>query len=103
MPDAQTEKIVKVLEEIRDLLKERNRIILQKSDEAAQRYKEAQARFLTHRRRFLWTLGILLVLAMGWVTYVFFWAIPRSDERQMERQMEETRMMQSNYLSQPGP
>jgi putative NADPH-quinone reductase len=103
MPDEQTEKIVKVLEEIRDLLKERNRIILQKSDETAQRYKEAQARFLTHRRRFLWTLGILLVLAMGWVTYVFFWAIPRSDERQMERQMEETRMMQSNYLSQPGP
>ena len=101
MPDESTEKLVKVLEEIRDLLKERNRIIVQKSEEAVQRREAAQARFLAHRRRLLWTLVILLVLALGWVTFVFCWVLPRSDEQQLERQFEETRMLQSNYLSSP--
>jgi hypothetical protein len=101
MPDESAEKLVKVLEEIRDLLRERNRILVQKSEEAAQRREAAQARFLAHRRRLAWTLGILLLLAMGWVTYVFWWALPRSDQQQLERQMEETRILQSNYLSSP--
>jgi hypothetical protein len=101
MVDDQEEKLVKVLEEIRDLLKHRNEIIVQKSEEAVQRRRELQTKLIAQRRRFLWILAPLLLLAIIWVTFVFAWALPRSEEKQAERQMEEYRMMQSNYLSQP--
>jgi len=108
MPDEQSEKMVRLLEEIRDLTKERNEKLeelLQTTrrqyEEALQRQKEAQERVLGQRRRFLWTLMPLLLLAIGFMAYLGFWMIPGSEQKQMERQMEETRMMQSNYLSQP--
>ena len=108
MPDEHSEKMVRLLEEIRDLTKERNdkmeallQTTRQRYDDALQRQKEAQERALGQRRRFLWTLTPLLLLAIGFVAYFLFWIIPKSEERQLKRQMEETRTMQSNYLSQP--
>ncbi len=100
-PDEHTDRLVKVLEEIRDLLKERNTILVQKSEEAVQRHKDLQARVLAQRRRFLWTLPPLLLLAIGFIVYIGFWVIPQSEEKQMQQQMEQYRMMQSNYLSKP--
>jgi hypothetical protein len=108
MPDDQSEKMVRLLEEIRDLTKERNEKLetlvqttRQRAEDALQRQKETQERLLSQRRRFLWTLTPLLLLAIGFVAYLAFWVIPDSERRQTERQMEETRMMQSNYLAQP--
>ena len=108
MPEENTDKIVRLLEEIRDLTKERNANVdsfleatRQRYDDALQRQKEAQERALTQRRRFLWTLTPLAVLAFGFMVYLAFWVVPESEERQMKRQMENTLMMQSNYLSQP--
>ena len=73
----------------------------QRYEEALQRQKEAQQRLLSQRRRFLWILTPLLLLAIGFMVYLGFWVIPGSERKQMERQMEETRMMQSNSLSPP--
>ena len=108
MPDEHSDKMVRLLEEIRDLTKERNekldalvQMTRQRAEDALLRQKEAQERALTQRRRFLWTLTPLLLLAIGFIAYLAFWVIPKSEQRQMERQMDETRMMQSNYLSQP--
>ena len=100
MPDEDGEKLVKVLEEIRDLLKERNTIWVQKSEEAVQRHKALQARVLAQRRRFLWVLTPLLLLAIGFLAYIAFLVIPA--EQSQDRQAEEYRtMVQSNLLSQP--
>ena len=100
--------MVRLLEEIRDLTKERNEKLetlvqttRQRADEAVQRHKEAQERALVQRRRFLWTLTPLLLLAIGFIIYLAFWVTPESDKKQMQRQLEDYRMMQSNYLSQP--
>ena len=108
MPDEHSEKMLQLLAEIRDLTKQRNEKLeallqttRQQYEEALQRQKEAQERFLTQRRRFLGILMPLLLLAIGFVVYLGFWVIPRSEQKQMQRQMEETRMMQSNYLSRP--
>jgi len=108
MPDEHLDKMVRLLEEIRDLTKERNekldalvQMTRQRAEDALLRQKEAQERALTQRRRFLWILTPLLLLAIGFIAYLAFWMIPKSEQRQMERQMNETRMMQLNYLSQP--
>lgn len=108
MPDENSDKMVRLLEEIRDLTKERNEkleALLQTTrrqyEEALQRQKEAQQRVLSQRRRFLWILMPLLLLAIGFMAYLGFWVIPRSEQQQTERQMQEMLMMQSNYLSQP--
>jgi hypothetical protein len=101
MPDEQSDKLVRILEEIRDLTKERNEKMESFLQVARQRYDDAQASALAQRRRFLWTLGPLLLLAIGFIAYLAFWVIPSSEQRQMVRQIEETRMMQSNYLSHP--
>ena len=115
MPDEQSEKMVRLLEEIRDLTKERNEkleALLQTSrqehddakkryDEALQRQKEAQARVVTQRRRFLWTLLPLVLLTLGCMAYIGFWVIPRSEQRNAERWMEQMRMIQSNQVAQP--
>ena len=100
--------MVRLLEEIRDLTKERNEKLeallettRQRYEEALQRQKEAQERMLSQRRRFLWILTPLLLLAIGFMAYLGFWVIARSEREQIERQIEETRMMQSNYLSRP--
>jgi hypothetical protein len=103
MTDEQSDRIVKALEEIRDLLKERNTLLAQMSAETAQRRRDLGPRVLAQRRRFLWILAPLLLLALGFILYLAFWVIPRSDQRQTEQQMEEYRMIQSNYLSQPNP
>jgi hypothetical protein len=105
--DENSEKMVRLLEEIRDLTKERNEkleALLQERrkqyEDALQRHKQAQERALAQRRRFLWVLTPLLLLAIGFIAYLAFLVVP-SEQRQ-DRQAEEYRMMiQSNYLSQP--
>ena len=114
MPDDNSEKRVRLLEEIRDLTKARNekmetlvQISRQRYEEAQKRYeeslqrqKEARQRALAQRRRFLWVLTPLLLLAIGFLGYIAFSVIP-SEQRQ-DRQAEEYRMMiQSNLLSHP--
>jgi len=108
MPDEQSDKMVRLLEEIRDLTKERNEkleALLQTTreryEDALQRQKEAQARVLSQRRRFLWTLTPLLLLAIGFIAYLAFWVIPKSEQREAERWMEQMRTIESNQLSQP--
>jgi type VI protein secretion system component VasF len=108
MPDEQTDKMVKLLEEIRDLTKERNQkleTLLQTTseryEEALQRQKEAQARVLSQRRRFLWTLTPLLLLALGLMVYIGFWVIPKSERRDAERWMEQMRMIGTNQVARP--
>jgi type II secretory pathway component PulM len=108
MADERSDKMVRLLEEIRDLTKAGNEKIdallqttRQRYDDALQRQKEVQERLLAQRRRFLWTSTPLLLIAIGFVAYLFFWVIPTSEQAQMERRLEETRRMQSNYLSQP--
>ena len=83
MPDDQSEKMVRLLEEIRDLTKERNEKLetlvqttRQRAEDALQRQKETRERLLSQRRRFLWTLTPLLLLAIGFVAYLAFWVIP---------------------------
>jgi hypothetical protein len=108
MPDEQTDKMVRLLEEIRDLTKERNdklesylQTTRQRYDEALQRQKEAQDRALSQRRRFLWTLGPLLLVAIGIIAYMGFWVIPKSEQKDAERWMEQMRMIQTNQMAQP--
>ena len=99
---------MRILEEIRDLTKERNdkldawfQTSRQRYEEAMQRQKDAQDRALAQRRRFLWTLTPLLLVAIGFMIYLAFWVIPKSEENQTDQQMQQYRMMQSNYLAQP--
>ncbi len=108
MPDEQTEKTIRLLEEIRDLTKERNdqldsylQTTRQRYEEVLRHQSEAQDRALSQRRRFLWTLTPLLLLGIGFMAYLAFWAVPRSEQQQWQRQMRETLIMQSNYLSHP--
>jgi hypothetical protein len=107
MPDDQSEKIVRLLEEIRDLTQQRNEKLDKMLQDKAQRYQEAMqrqeqvhARAVAVRRRFLMVLIPLLVLSLGWFTYVF-WMGPRSDRELIEKEMEHERMMQSNYTAHP--
>lgn len=107
MPDDESEKIVRLLEEIRDLTQQRNDKLdkmlqdqTQRYQEAVQRQEQAQERAVAVRRRFLMVLVPLLVLSLGWFTYVF-WMGPRSDRQLIEKEMEHERMMQSNYVGQP--
>ncbi len=103
MPDDPSDKLVKALEEIRDLLKERNTILARMSEDAAQRHRDLEARVLGQRHRLLWTLTPLVLLAIAFILYLTFWVVPKSEERQMQQQMEDYRSMQSNYLSKPNP
>ena len=107
MPDDQTEKMIRLLEEIRDLTQQRNEKLDEMLQAQAKRYEDAlqrqdqgRARYRAVRRRFLWVLVPLLVLSIGWFTYVF-WMGPRSEQKLIEKEMEHQRTMQSNYLSQP--
>jgi CHASE3 domain sensor protein len=108
MPDEQTDKMVRLLEEIRDLTKERNdklesylQTTRQRYEEALQRQKEAQARVLSQRRRFLWILTPLLLVAIGFMAYIGFWVIPQSERRDADRWMEQMRMIETNQAAQP--
>ena len=105
MADENSEKIIRLLEEIRDLTKERNARVetlvqsaRDRADAALKQRKEALERAAAQRRRFLWTLTPLLLLALGFMIYIGFWVIPESDRKQM-RQMDDYRAMQSNYLN----
>ncbi len=107
MADDQSEKMIRLLEEIRDLTKQRNEKLdamleaqAYRYEDALQRQEKARARELSVRRRFLWVLVPLLVLSLGWFTYVF-WAGPRSEQNLIEKEMEHERMLQSNYVLQP--
>jgi type II secretory pathway component PulM len=108
MPEENSEKIVKLLEEIRDLTKLRNEKLetlvqdnRKREEERLRRIEEAQRRALKYRRRFLWLSAPLLLAAIGFMIYLAFWVIPDSETKQNEVQMQEYRMMQSNYLSYP--
>jgi hypothetical protein len=105
MADENSEKIIHLLEEIRDLTKERNaklETLVQsardRAEAALQRQRDAQQRATAQRLRFLWTLTPLLLLALGFTIYLGFWVIPESDRKQMQ-QMQDYRTMQSNYLN----
>lgn len=107
MPDEQSEKVVRLLEEIRDLTQQRNERLdkmleaqAQRYQDALQRQEQALARAVAVRRRFLMVLIPLLVISLGWFTYVF-WMGPRSDRELIGKEMEHERMMQSNYMAQP--
>ena len=107
MPDDQSEKVVRLLEEIRDLTQQRNEKLdkmleaqAQRYQDALQRQEQAHARAVAVRRRFLMVLIPMLVLSLGWFTYVF-WMGPRSDRELIEKELEHERMMQSNYVAQP--
>jgi type II secretory pathway component PulM len=108
MPNEQTDRIVRLLEEIRDLTKQRDekfdaylQTSRQRYEEALQRQKEAQERVLAQRRRFLWTLAPLLLLAIGFMAYLAFWVIPKSERQDAERWMEQMRIVESNQVVQP--
>jgi hypothetical protein len=108
MPDEHTDKMLKLLEEIRDLTKERNnkldlylQMTQQRYEEALQRRKEAQTQVLSQRRRFLWTLTPLLLVAIGFMAYIGFWVIPHSERREEEGWREQMRMIETNQLEQP--
>ena len=72
----------------------------QRYQDALQRQEQALARAVAVRRRFLMVLIPLLVISLGWFTYVF-WMGPRSDRELIGKEMEHERMMQSNYMAQP--
>jgi hypothetical protein len=108
MPDEQTDKIVRLLEELRDLTKERNNKLesylqttRQRYEDALQRQKDAQARTLLQRRRFLWTLTPILLIAIGLMAYIGFWVIPKSDQKDAERWTQQMRMIETNQMAQP--
>ena len=108
MPDEPTDKMLKLLEEIRDLTKERNNKLesylqttQQRYEEALQRRKEAQAQLLLQRRRFLWTLTPLLLLAIGFMAYIGFWVIPQEERQEAEHWREQMRMIETNLPAQP--
>ena len=88
MPDEHSEKIVKALEEIRDLLKERNQ------------YEQSRVLVLGRTIRQISILLVLLfVMIFGWFAFTF-WTAPQA-QRRMEQQGQQILQMQSNALSQP--
>jgi len=108
MADEHSDKIIRLLEEIRDLTKLRNEKLetmvqdnRKRVEEQARRHEEFQRRILARRRQFLLISAPLLLLAIGFMIYLAFWVIPGSEAKQSEQQMQEYRMMQSNYLAQP--
>ena len=115
MPDEQSEKMVRLLEEIRDLTKERNEKLdamlqtsRQKHDDAKKRYeealqqqKDARERAVGRRRQFLWILTPLLLVAIGFLAYIALWVIPKSEHKDSERWIQQMQMMESNQLAQP--
>jgi hypothetical protein len=101
MPDEQSDRIIKLLEEIRDLTRARDDKFEEYVRSTRQRYDEAQKRALLQRRRFLWISTPPILLAIGFMIYLAFWVIPGSEEKQSEQQLQEYRMIQTNYLAQP--
>lgn len=112
MPDDQSEKIIKLLEEIRDLTRERNgkfeeyvKDARERNDkyvEALRQAKEAAERAGRQRRLFRWMAIPPLLLGVAIMVYLALWVIPQSDEKQNEEQMEQYRMIQTNImLAQP--
>ena len=108
MPDDQSERIIKLLEEIRDLTMERNgkfdeyiRIAKERNDkyeEALKRVEVARKRALRLRRWFQWTAIPLLLLGVGIMIYVGLWVIPRSEEQDYNEQMDQYRMIQNHIM-----
>jgi hypothetical protein len=108
MPDDCSEEMVQLLREIRDLTRDRNSKIdellqqsRQRREDQVQRQNEVRARILNQRRRFLWILILLFLIAIAFLAYLAFWVIPKSEQRDFDRWMETTQMMQSNHLAQP--
>ena len=103
MPDDQSEKIIKLLEEIRDLTRDRNgkfeeyiKIYRERSaqyDEALKIREAAQERARGQRRLFRWTTIPVLLLGVGFLAYLALWVIPRSDEKDYNEQMQQDRMI----------
>jgi hypothetical protein len=115
MADELSDKIVRLLEEIRDLTKERNEkleAMLQTSrqghedakkryEDALQQQKDARERAVGRRRQFLSILTPLLLVAIGFLAYLAFWVIPKSEQKDSGRWMQQIRMIESNQLAQP--
>ena len=111
MPDDQSERIIKLLEEIRDLTRERNgkfdeytRIAKERNDKYEETLKRAEAareRALRQRRLFRWMAIPILLLGFGLIGYIALWVLPRSEERDNQEQLEQYRMIQTNLQAQP--
>ena len=108
MPDEHIDKMIRLLEEIRDLTKLRNEKLetmvqdsRQRAEEEARRQEEFHRRVLARRQQFLLISLPLLLMAIGFMIYLAFWVIPGSETKQNEEQMQEYRIMQSNELAQP--
>jgi hypothetical protein len=101
MPDDQSEKIPKLLEEIRDLTKLRNEKLETMVQDNRKHYEETQQRVLASRRRLLFISVPLCLGAIGFMFYLAFWLIPGSEREQAEQQTQEYQIIQSNYLAQP--
>ncbi|HEV2327567.1 MAG TPA: hypothetical protein VGY56_02125 [Verrucomicrobiae bacterium] len=101
MPDDQSEKIIKLLEEIRDLTKLRNEKLEAMVQDSRKHYDQVQQRVLASRRRLLFISAPLCLGAIGLMLYLAFYVIPASDAKQAEQQMQEEQIIQSNYMAQP--
>lgn len=83
MPNDDSERLTKVLEEIRDVLKESNKA----AAERERKREEAQ------RRRARSMLLLFCIFIASWLIYAF-WISPM----QQQKQLEEWRRMQSNSV-----
>ena len=87
MPDEQPDKMMKVLEEIRDILKERSgdyKTLLQRSEEGAQQQKEHRARLLAEQRRLRHSIILIVIAVLAWAiisNYMEFRDHPRRIEQ----------------------
>ncbi|HXC35061.1 MAG TPA: hypothetical protein VNV43_04250 [Candidatus Acidoferrales bacterium] len=101
MPDDQSETIIKLLEEIRDLTKLRNEKLEAMVQDNRKHYDQVQQRVLASRRRLLFISVPLCLGTIGFMFCLAFWIIPASDRKQAAQQMQEYQMIQSNYVAQP--
>lgn len=111
MPDDQSEKIIKLLEEIRDLTRDRNgkfdeyvKIARERNarvDEALKISEAARERARRQRRLFRWITIPVLLLGFGFIAYLALWVFPRWDEQDYNEQMDQYRMIQTNLQAMP--
>ena len=111
MPDDPSEKIIKLLEEIRDLTRERNgkfeeyvrnaRERSDKYDETLKRNEAARDRALRQRRLFAWIVIPVFLFAVGILAFVAWWVIPQSEEKDYQEQLQQYQMIQTNLQAMP--
>jgi len=115
MPDDQSEKIIKLLEEIRNLNQARNEKLETMAQASRERYEEGrkryeeglerlkatQARALGFRRRLLLVAMVLILICLGLIVYLAFWVIPKTESPTPEQWMRQMQSMETNDLARP--